>query len=63
MLWQHKVENPTDDRLDWPMISVHRMEHTKIADSRTFHIDTAALLRFLERNDERPALQLPQGIS
>jgi uncharacterized protein len=64
VLWQHKVENPgTDDRLDLPAVSVYRMENAKIADSRMFHFDTAALLRFLERNDERSASQLPQGIS
>jgi ketosteroid isomerase-like protein/uncharacterized protein YciI len=64
VLWQHKVENPeTDDRLDRPAVIVYRMENAKIADSRTFYFDAAALLRFLERNDERPASQLPQRVS
>jgi hypothetical protein len=38
------------------------MENAKIADSRMFHFDTAALLRFLERNAERAASQVPHGV-
>jgi ketosteroid isomerase-like protein/uncharacterized protein YciI len=60
VLWRHKVENAeTGDSLELPAVSVYRMENAKIADSRMFHFDTAALLRFLERNAERPA---PQGV-
>jgi ketosteroid isomerase-like protein/uncharacterized protein YciI len=63
VLWCHKVENAeTGDNLELPAVSVYRMENAKIADSRMFHFDTAALLRFLERNAERPASQLRQGV-
>jgi uncharacterized protein YciI/ketosteroid isomerase-like protein len=56
VLWQHKVENPqTGDRLELPAVSVYRRENAKIADSRMFHFDTAALLIFLERNAARAA--------
>jgi uncharacterized protein YciI/ketosteroid isomerase-like protein len=62
VLWQHKVENSeTGDRLELPAVSVYRMENAKIADSRMFHFDTAALLLFLERNPQRPAPQASQG--
>jgi uncharacterized protein len=51
VLWRHKVENPkTGDRLDLPAVSVYRLKNAKITDSRMFHFDTAALLRFLDRN-------------
>jgi uncharacterized protein YciI/ketosteroid isomerase-like protein len=63
VLWRHKVENAeTADRLELPAVSVYRMENAKIADSRMFHFDTAALLRFLERNVAGPTSHVPQGI-
>jgi ketosteroid isomerase-like protein len=62
VLWRHKLENPeTGDSLDLPVASVYRIENSKIADSRMFHFDTAALLHFLERNAERPAKKVPEG--
>ena len=62
VLWRHQVENAeTGDRLDLPAVSVYRMENAKIANSRMFHFETAALLRFLERNVAGPASYLPQG--
>src|ERR1700730_2633097 len=62
VLWLHRLENPkTGDSLDLPAVSVYRMENTKIIDSRMFHFDTAALLRFLERNAERRVPQVPEG--
>jgi uncharacterized protein len=63
VLWRHKLENPeTGDRLDLPAVSVYRMDNAKITDSRMFHFDTAALLRFLERNFEQPASQVPEVV-
>jgi uncharacterized protein len=60
--WRHRLENPkTGDSLDLPAVSVYRMENTKIIDSRMFHFDTAALLRFLERNAEPRVPQVPEG--
>jgi uncharacterized protein YciI/ketosteroid isomerase-like protein len=63
VLWRHEVVNAeTGDRLDLQAVSVYRMENAKIANSRMFHFDTAALLRFLERNVAGPASHLPQGV-
>ena len=39
-----------------------RMPNAKIADSRMFHFDTAALLYFLDRNAEQPVSQVPRGV-
>jgi uncharacterized protein YciI/ketosteroid isomerase-like protein len=63
VLWRHRLENAeTGERLDLPAVSVYRMENAKVADSRMFHFDTAALLRFLERNAERSGAQVPRSI-
>jgi len=63
VLWRHRIENAeTGDRLELPAVSVYRMENARIVDSRMFHFDTAALLRFLERNVARPALHVRQGV-
>src|SRR5215475_14548403 len=63
VLWRHKVENPdSGDRLDLPAVSIYRMENEKVADSRMFHFDAAALLRFLERNAKRPVSQASRGV-
>jgi uncharacterized protein len=63
VLWRHEVVNAeTGDRLNLPAVSVYRMENEKIANSRMFHFDTAALLRFLERNVAGSASHLPQGV-
>jgi len=62
VLWRHQVENAaTGDRLGLPAVSVYR-ENATIANSRMFHFDTDALLRFLERNVAGPASHLPQGV-
>jgi ketosteroid isomerase-like protein/uncharacterized protein YciI len=63
VLWRHRVENAeTGDRLELPVVSVYRMENARIADSRMFHFDTAALLRFLERNVASPASHVPEDV-
>src|SRR5262245_20679633 len=63
VLWRHQVENPdSGDKLDLPAVSIYRMENEKVAYSRMFHLDTAALLRFLERNAERAASQASRGV-
>jgi ketosteroid isomerase-like protein len=63
VLRRHQVENAeTGDRLDLPAVSVYRVENAKIANSRMFHFDAAALLRFLERNVAGPASHLPRGV-
>jgi hypothetical protein len=63
VLWHHKVENAVSgDRLELPAVSVYRMENAKIADSRMFHFDTAALLHFLERNVASSGSHVPQRL-
>src|SRR5579859_7210548 len=63
VLWRHRLKNTeTGDSLDLPAVSVYRMEDGKITDSRMYHFDTAALLRFLERNSGRPASQVSEDV-
>jgi uncharacterized protein len=51
VLWRHRVANAeTGDSLDLPALSVFRLRDARIVESRMFHFDTAALLRFLAAN-------------
>lgn len=46
--WRHKAENrETGERIDLPAVSVYRFVDGMVVDSRMFHFDIAALLRFL----------------
>ena len=48
VLWRHRAENhETGERLDLPASGFYRFLDGKIVDSRMFHFDIAALLRFL----------------
>jgi len=48
VVWHHKAENSqTGQRINLPAVSVYRFVDGKIVESRMFHFDTAALLRFL----------------
>jgi uncharacterized protein len=49
VLWRHKAENSeTGQRIDLPAVSIYRLLNGKIVDSRMFHFDTVALLKFLQ---------------
>ena len=46
--WRHRAENrETGERIDLPAVSVYRFVDGMVVDSRMFHFDIAALLRFL----------------
>jgi uncharacterized protein len=48
VLWRHRAENhETGERLDLPAAGFYRFVDGKVVDSRMFHFDIAALLRFL----------------
>ena len=48
VLWRHRAENhETGERLDLPAAGFYRFVDGKVLDSRMFHFDIAALLRFL----------------
>jgi hypothetical protein len=48
VLWRHKAENyETGERIDLPAAGVYRFVDGKVVDSRMFHFDIAALLKFL----------------
>jgi uncharacterized protein len=48
VLWRHRAENhETGERLDLPAAGFYRFLDGKVVDSRMFHFDIAALLRFL----------------
>jgi ketosteroid isomerase-like protein len=49
--WRHKAENrETGERIDLPAAGIYRFVDGMIVDSRMFHFDIAALLKFLNNN-------------
>ena len=49
--WRHKAENrETGERIDLPAAGVYRFVDGMVVDSRMFHFDIAALLKFLNNN-------------
>jgi ketosteroid isomerase-like protein len=49
--WRHKAENrETGERLDLPAAGIYRFVDGMVVDSRMFHFDIAALLKFLNSN-------------
>jgi uncharacterized protein len=49
--WRHKAENrETGERIDLPAAGVYRFVDGMVVDSRMFHFDIAALLKFLDSN-------------
>lgn len=46
--WRHRAANrETGERIDLPAVSVYRFADGMVVDSRMFHFDIAALLKFL----------------
>jgi len=46
--WRHRAENrETGERIDLPAVGIYRFVDGMVVDSRMFHFDIAALLRFL----------------
>jgi hypothetical protein len=49
--WRHKAENrETGERIDLPAAGIYRFVDGMVIDSRMFHFDIAALLKFLDSN-------------
>jgi hypothetical protein len=49
--WRHKAENhETGERIDLPAAGFYRFVDRRVVDSRMFHFDIAALLKFLNNN-------------
>jgi len=49
--WRHKAENrETGEGIDLPAAGVYRFVDGMVVDSRMFHFDIAALLKFLNNN-------------
>src|SRR5882724_2498593 len=49
--WRHKAENrETGECIDLPAAGVYRFVDGMVVDSRMFHFDIAALLKFLNNN-------------
>lgn len=54
VLWHHRARSPTGARLDLPATSVYRLRQGRIVTSTMHHLDTAALLRFLDEAQHSP---------
>jgi ketosteroid isomerase-like protein len=51
VLWRHKARSDsTGAHINAPAVGIYRFRDGKIFDSRMFHFDTAALLKFLSCN-------------
>jgi hypothetical protein len=51
VLWRHRAENhETGERIDLPAAGFYRFVDERVVDSRMFHFDIAALLKFLNGN-------------
>jgi uncharacterized protein len=49
--WRHRAENrETGERIDLPAAGIYRFVDGMVVDSRMFHFDIAALLKFLNNN-------------
>jgi uncharacterized protein len=49
--WRHRAENrETGERIDLPAAGIYRFVDGMVVDSRMFHFDIAALLKFLNKN-------------
>jgi uncharacterized protein len=48
VLWRFQAQRQTGECVDLPVVSIYRLRDGRIIESRMFHFDTAALLRFIE---------------
>jgi uncharacterized protein len=55
VLWRQRGISADGEAFDMPVVSVYQMKDGRVADSRMFHFDTTAVVRFLERA-RRPEL-------
>ena len=52
VLWRQKAHARDGSRLDLPAISVYRLRNGRVVESQMHHLDTAALVEFLENERE-----------
>jgi ketosteroid isomerase-like protein len=49
VLWRLRALGADGDSVNLPAVSIYRLQDGKIIESRMFHFDTVALVRFLDR--------------
>ena len=54
VLWRLRAQGANGDSVDLPAVSIYRLQDDKIIESRMYHFDTAALVRFLDRAGTEP---------
>lgn len=50
VLWRFRAQRQTRESIDLPVVGIYRLREGRIIESRMFHFDTAALLRFIENS-------------
>src|SRR5262245_51240991 len=55
VLWRLRAQGANGDSVDLPAVSIYRLQDGKIIESRMYHFDTVALVRFLDRAGAEPA--------
>lgn len=54
VLWRFRARGLNGESIDLPAVSIYRLQDGKIIESRMYHFDTAALVRFLGRAGPEP---------
>jgi len=54
VLWRLRARAANGEGIDLPVVSIYRLEDGKIIESRMYHFDTVALMRFLNRAGTDP---------
>src|SRR5215475_11479152 len=54
VLWRLRALGANGDSVDLPAVSMYRLQDGKIIESRMYHFDTVALVRFLARASAEP---------
>jgi len=54
VLWRLRARAANGEGIDLPVVSIYRLNDGKIIESRMYHFDTVALMRFLNRAGTDP---------
>jgi len=54
VLWRLRARAANGEGIDLPVVSIYRLKDEKIIESRMYHFDTVALMRFLNRAGTDP---------
>jgi uncharacterized protein len=54
VLWRLRARAANGEGIDLPVVSIYRLKDRKIIESRMYHFDTVALMRFLNRAGTDP---------